>query len=336
MSRSGSHTDNTEAWRVPGGSSQDETAPRHVRENGVLTSGTSNWKAQLALSRLRRQESISWATVIPNGQGPVIGMVPSANPAANVAYAAAVTKAQGILLPIPPIANPKKLLTLYQSCDGLLLAGGPDIAPHLYGEAPREAARLDPPSVTRDAMELLLTKWAVQDKMPVLGVCRGLQVLNVAQGGTLWQDIVTDAASPRQHRIALNERHTIRTRPGSRLARLVGETGEVNSLHHQAIRRLGKDVSATALSLDLVVEAIELKNHPFAVGVQFHPELMLDGPVRWPLELFSSLTRAALQFGRNQHRRGHVLPPGVLWTVDGSSGPGAGARCEPPDAVSGM
>lgn len=171
-----------------------------------------------------------------------------------------------------------------EAVDALLLAGGGDVDPATYGVAPHPATRdLDR---LRDDAEIELALAAVEAGVPVLGVCRGLQVLNVAYGGTLAQHIGTGHLLP-------HEKHRVRTAPGSITRRLVGEHAEVTSLHHQAVAHLGHGLRATAWADDGVVEAVELpgRDGVAALGVQWHPELE-PGAVQQ--QLFGWLVDAAL------------------------------------------
>ena len=159
--------------------------------------------------------------------------------------------------------------------DGLMLTGGTDVNPSLYGQeaGPDTSA----PDDERDAMELELLREALTKDMPVLAICRGMQLLNVAQGGTLHQHLLsadvhvqrpTDQL-PGQHGAV----HDVVVAQGSKLATIIGAgKHDVNSRHHQAVDRLGSDITVTALSIDGVVEGVEIPDRSFAVAVQWHPE----------------------------------------------------------------
>lgn len=163
--------------------------------------------------------------------------------------------------------------------DGVLLTGGHDIDPSLYAETRHPATQDAEPG--RDGLELALAKQALAAGLPLFAICRGLQVLNVAAGGSLVQDIPTeighmvphDIREPRNH-----EAHPIRVKPGTRLAEALGselnDHGEtmVNSRHHQAIGRLAPGLEVTAVAPDGLPEAVEKEDRPFCVGVQWHPE----------------------------------------------------------------
>ncbi|MGD8277094.1 MAG: gamma-glutamyl-gamma-aminobutyrate hydrolase family protein [Gemmatimonadota bacterium] len=173
------------------------------------------------------------------------------------------------------------LRAIYDRLDGVFLAGGVDMDPALYGETRHElCGRIDP---ARDTVELLLTRWALADGKPVFGVCRGLQLVNVALGGTLWQDCTLYPRSikhdyfPSQGFHRDHPAHDVTLAPGSGLRRTFGvDTITVNSMHHQGIRRLGRGLRATATASDGLVEAVELDGDRFAVAVQWHPEALID------------------------------------------------------------
>ena len=171
---------------------------------------------------------------------------------------------------------------LYDRLDGVFIAGGVDVDPASYGED-RHAlcGRTDPP---RDRVELLFSRWALADEKPLLGVCRGMQVLNVARGGTLYQDCTDQYPGAHKHDYFPNDgyardylAHAIRVAPGSRLHDAFGaETADVNSMHHQGVKTPGAGLAATAFAPDGLVEALEAEGGGFAVGVQWHPEMLID------------------------------------------------------------
>jgi putative glutamine amidotransferase len=149
-----------------------------------------------------------------------------------------------------------------------------------------------------DEAEFTLLRWAIADGMPVLAICRGIQVLNVACGGTLWQDLhiegATHVAHDREPRDLLA--HAIAIEPKSVLARAIGATrAEVNSLHHQAIRDLGAGLRAVATSDDGLIEGVELRDHRFVVGIQCHPE-ELAPKHEWARRLFAAVADAGAQY----------------------------------------
>jgi gamma-glutamyl-gamma-aminobutyrate hydrolase PuuD len=214
----------------------------------------------------------------------------------SAAYARALERAGLVVLPIPPTAGPAGARALLARCDGLCLPGGPDVSPARYGQA------VDPDCEvvalpSSDDLELDLAAAALDRELPVLGICRGLQVLNTARGGTLWQDLAHQAGAG-GHRGPGDDSgpggdatsvHPVDLVPGTRLAALLGRRITVNSRHHQAVRELGAGLRAAAHAPDGVVEAVELVDRPFALAVQWHPE-------EWDAEssrtLFAALARA--------------------------------------------
>ena len=191
-------------------------------------------------------------------------------------YDAAVRKAGGE--PWSPVIGVDDPAAVLAQVDGLLLPGGDDVDPALFGEAPHARYEVSEPG--RDAFELELLRRALAADLPVFAICRGLQVLNVAAGGTLIQDIPSEPGAYAAHSVyppATQLAHDVVVRPGSRLAELLGtrlSDGRcaVNSRHHQAIRRLGSDLTVTATAPDGIVEGVESPAYRFCVGVQWHPE----------------------------------------------------------------
>jgi gamma-glutamyl-gamma-aminobutyrate hydrolase PuuD len=159
--------------------------------------------------------------------------------------------------------------------DGLVLQGGADVSPQTYSEAPTRPEWIG--DRARDLYELELLHAFIDAGKPVLGICRGCQLLNVAFGGTLYQDIATDVpeAAPHVHADYDAHRHTVRFAHGSSLARMFPGTQRalVNSIHHQAVKDLGRDVTAEAVSdEDGIIEAIRYQRADFVMGLQWHPE----------------------------------------------------------------
>jgi putative glutamine amidotransferase len=220
----------------------------------------------------------------------------------NQRYFLAATMVGAVPWMIPLLDD--DLLTLreiYERLDGLLIPGGVDINPAEYGEAVRpECGNLDP---ARDRVELQLARWAIEDGKPILGLCRGHQIINVACGGTMWQDLASQKPSFHKHDFfptAGFERdhlaHEIDIVPGSRLSHLLESTrAPVNSMHHQGIKDLGDGLLASATADDGLIEAIETTGDAFCVGVQWHPEVfeMADPHTR---HLFGGFIRAALEW----------------------------------------
>jgi putative glutamine amidotransferase len=200
-------------------------------------------------------------------------------------YADAVLRAGGLPMVLPLATDPAMIDAYLDRISGLIVTGGAfDVPPEAYGESPREGLGTLKPGRTH--FETTLLQAALKRAMPVLGVCGGMQLLNVVLGGTLFQDIQRDLPEARNHEQSHDRgqpSHPVEVRDGTVLAELVGR-GQlmVNSTHHQAVSRLGEGLVASAVAPDGVVEAIESSNGTFAVGVQWHPELLLQS---MPLQL---------------------------------------------------
>lgn len=196
----------------------------------------------------------------------------------NQSYVQAVLRAGGAPLLIPP-AEPEVLAAIAERLDGVLLSGGGDVNPRLYGEEP--LPQCQPPEEERDATELFFTRWALERRKPLLGICRGIQLLAVVRGGNLYQEIPSQCDRPLRHDCAGEARnyvaHTIQIDPRSHFAAIVGRTSDgVNSFHHQAVRVPGEGVRVVATAEDGIVEAAEMPDYPFVIAVQWHPEAMDD------------------------------------------------------------
>jgi putative glutamine amidotransferase len=212
-------------------------------------------------------------------------------------YTGAILAAGGLPFILPIAGHDPELIGGYlDHVDGLLFSGGEDVAPAYYGEATDE--RCEAPDTERDLFEIHLARAALRRSVPVLGICRGLQLLNVAAGGTLYQDIACRPGTMAYHAASGADRrkpiHSVRVRPGSRLHAIM-QVGEamVTSTHHQFVKCLAPGYRIAAESdEDGIVEAIEHPAHPFLVAVQWHPErLYRDHPEH--LALFRALVVAA-------------------------------------------
>jgi putative glutamine amidotransferase len=202
-----------------------------------------------------------------------IAIAPSSKPHD---YEESVRRAGGEPIVLDYRAHPPS--EVVRSFDGILLAGGGDVLPSLYGRAPH--ARFDAAEPGRDDYELELARLAVEHDVPIFAICLGIQVLNVARGGTLIQDIPSEASNPLNHdirepRFAIA--HEAWLTSGSRLDQLMRERLEsdvapVNSRHHQAVKDLGKGLVIAATAPDGVIEAVEDPTRRFCLGVQWHPE----------------------------------------------------------------
>ena len=202
-------------------------------------------------------------------------------------YLHAVEAAGAVPMLIQPTDDAEVLAALYARCDGLLLAGGEDVHPSNYGAAPHP--RLELTNLRRDAAELVLVRWALADRTPILGICRGLQLLNVAMGGTLYQDLPSERPGSIDHAAGDARRefrllsHDMALEPTAWLAETLGASHlAVNSLHHQAIRDLAPGLRAVGHAPDGLIEAVEGGDDTLIVAVQSHPELVwADADPRW-------------------------------------------------------
>jgi putative glutamine amidotransferase len=233
-------------------------------------------------SELRRPEEVR---ARPQGEPPKLEV------ALATPYPDAIERAGGIPV-IVPLLRPEAINQLLDRVDGVCLPGGPDLQPSTYGEEPHP--ELGPTEPRVDAVELALVRAADRRNLPILGICRGMQALNVARGGTLHQhlpDVVGKQLEHRQSEHGSVTTHHVETAPNSRVrATLGGPKLEVNSFHHQAIRALGQGLVATAWAPDGTIEAVEGPGGRLVLGVQWHAEgLEAHGP------LFELLISAASQ-----------------------------------------
>ena len=195
----------------------------------------------------------------------------------NSAYVRSVLAAGGVPVMLSPLMGPSYAARALDGVDGVVLTGGEDMDPAWYHAEPHPKA--NPPSRERDLFELALFAAARQREVPILGICRGIQVVNVALGGTLWQDLPSERPGEVDHYpdAARSERtHMVRLQPGSLTASALGATEiRVNSFHHQAIRELAPDLVATGWTEDGLIEAVEsAPGRPWLLAVQWHPEEM--------------------------------------------------------------
>ncbi|GAA2975362.1 gamma-glutamyl-gamma-aminobutyrate hydrolase family protein [Lentilactobacillus parakefiri] len=192
---------------------------------------------------------------------------------------AGVIKHGGVPVLIPT-RNPEIMAQYVDLIDGLLLPGGPDVAPKFYGEEPVQ--NLGDTDAFLDASEIELVKLAVAKRKPIFGICRGVQVLNVALGGTLYQDLYSQRNRPTlQHyqKAPMQQgTHTISVTPDSYLAKIIGtdDTTLVNSHHHEAVKAVSSQLNISALAKDGVIEGVESKDDDLIIGVQWHPEAMFQ------------------------------------------------------------
>jgi putative glutamine amidotransferase len=211
-------------------------------------------------------------------------------------YVRAVTMGGGTPVIIPPYLEGSALRSAFGGIDGLILSGGGDIHPSSFGEA--DCGLLWRIDRKRDHAELSLARWALREGLPTLAICRGIQALNVAAGGSLIQDIPTQVPNALTHssiagRAVAEIAHTVHVDAGSRLADLIGpgDVG-VNSAHHQSVKAVGNGLVVVAQAPDGVIEALEAPARPFCIGIQWHPEVVAESaPIM--RRLFEGLVKAA-------------------------------------------
>jgi len=194
------------------------------------------------------------------------------------AYADAVASAGGLPVVLPVTQDESMIESYLAILEGLVVSGGAfDVPPELYGEKPRPGLGETKP--LRTAFELALLQAALDRDLPVLGVCGGMQLLNVACGGTLYQDLRRELPSAGQHEMEGDRRlpsHEVSVTAGTQLAAATGPGSlMVNSTHHQAVKKVGAGLVVSAVAPDGMVEAIEMPERRFALGVQWHPELLV-------------------------------------------------------------
>ena len=228
----------------------------------------------------------------------------------NQRYFLAATAVGAVPWMIPLLADdPDTMRCIYEQLDGVFIAGGVDMDPSSYGaEQHPLCGRIDP---ARDRVELMLARWAMEEGKPTLGVCRGMQVINVAAGGTLIQDLAAECPGADKHDYFPNAgfardylAHEVRVVEGTRLRRILGaETVRVNSMHHQGVRQMGDGLVASAWAPDGVLEALEGTGESFLVGAQWHPEMLsdTDPPTR---RLFEEFVEAAAEWRRSRAMAG--------------------------------
>jgi putative glutamine amidotransferase len=214
--------------------------------------------------------------VISVTEGPFLG---TERVYVNRDYIQAVVRAGAVPLMLPIIDYKELLMEQLDVVDALILTGGQDVSPHHYNEAP--APFLEATLPERDLYEMALAERALTQQKPIFAICRGMQLINVIFGGTLYQDIQQqhpqNSVSHRQKAAKEISSHTITLQQDSWLHSVYNQpTVETNSFHHQAVKELAKEFVATAFTADGIIEAIERKSGSFIAGVQWHPEMMID------------------------------------------------------------
>jgi len=223
-------------------------------------------------------------------------------------YLEAIGRAGGLAVVVPPLPGPA-IPALLERVDGICLSGGPDLHPDAYGAEPHP--ELGPTEPPLDAFELALARAADERDMPLLAICRGAQVLNVARGGTLHQhlpDVAGNSVTHRQPGTPHEPTHGVSVAPESRLAAITGRRElRVNSFHHQAAHVLGERLSLSAWADDGTIEGFEAVDRSFLIGVQWHAECLVD--LDEQAALFSALVDACA--GRDSARTGTLVAAGA-------------------------
>ena len=208
----------------------------------------------------------------------------------SIDYTKGVIEGGGIPIVIPTTGDIEIIKEQLNLIDGLILSGGPDINPIYYGEDFKEKIGVISPE--RDDNEIKILKEFLKTEKPILGICRGHQLLNVYFGGTLYQDLSYFEMEPLKHRQDLYpelEIHNVAIEKNSILEKLYGESIRTNSFHHQAVNKLGKGFKVIARSSDGIVEAIEKIDHKFCLGIQWHPEMMVARGNKDMIKIFKLL-----------------------------------------------
>lgn len=208
-------------------------------------------------------------------------------------YATALVKAGGVPCYLPVVDEKTVIKEQINMVDGLMIAGGEDVNPLFYKKQPLPLLKTTIPRVDRYQIELIIE--AIRQRKPILGSCRGNQILNVALGGSLFQDESYAVPNPLQHsqltqldKVA----HTVYIKPYTALYQLFGSVHSVNTFHHQSINKLGKGLKITAVAPDGVIEGVQAYGDLFIVGVQWHPEMILEGRHSM-LPLFNAFVKEA-------------------------------------------
>lgn len=232
---------------------------------------------------------------------PIIGVTMSQNDkkySLNAPYVHSIIDAGGIPLCIP-FGVEKDVDQLVETLNGLLLTGGVDVHPHFFNEEPHP--KLGEVSLQRDLAEIALAKAALKKKMPIFGICRGIQLLNIVLGGNLYQDIddqyENDSILHQQKAERYEASHYVTIFSESLLYKIIGDDRiAVNSLHHQALKDVPSGLSISAKASDGIIEAMELKDYPFCIAVQWHPEEMAVVGNEHAKALFTAFMEACKTF----------------------------------------
>ncbi|MBS5607706.1 MULTISPECIES: gamma-glutamyl-gamma-aminobutyrate hydrolase family protein [Enterocloster] len=232
---------------------------------------------------------------------PLIAITPSHNTenddiSMRPTYLRAVAAAGGLPVVLPLEGTEEDIAQYVDTCDGFLFSGGPDLHPFLFGEDTHQ--NCGNVSAARDTMEQQLFKLAFKARKPILGICRGIQEINVFLGGDIYQDLPSqyEAAFPIAHRqpyYYTTTSHLVDIVPGTRMAEIAGGKAQiaVNSMHHQAVRSLAPGLTVSAVARDGLTEAVEMQDYPYLLAVQWHPEY-LSGKDEAAGRLFASFVDA--------------------------------------------
>lgn len=208
-------------------------------------------------------------------------------------YIQAIKSVGGLPVILPLIKSKTVIKEYVDLCDGFLFCGGGDITPLLFGQEP--VTNVGKTDITLDLFQIRLMKEILETDKPILAICRGMQVLNVACGGTIHQDIdLVDYETINHMQNSLSRRdisHKVIFEPNTKIHKLLGNFAYTNSFHHQSVDRLGRGLTVTGFTGDAIVEAIEMPSHTFVLGVQWHPESMMDSSDM--KQLFHALIRYA-------------------------------------------
>ncbi|WP_029453546.1 gamma-glutamyl-gamma-aminobutyrate hydrolase family protein [Clostridium algidicarnis] len=233
---------------------------------------------------------ISGSIIVDEG-----GMFPGYERAyVNDDYIKSVIKAGGIPVIIPLIKDENDIKEQLEMVDGIIISGGHDVNPLLYGEEPSQ--KLGGILPKRDDFDINLINLAMEAKKPILGICRGHQLLNVVNGGSLYQDLsFIEGCYIKHNQASLSNipTHTIKIKEGTKLREILEEETMCNSFHHLAIKEVAKGFIASAISNDGIVEAIEYEGEEFVMGVQWHPEMM-SAENKNMLSIFTKLVEVCL------------------------------------------
>ena len=240
----------------------------------------------------------------PKSERPLIGIScgeSKGSAKVKMQYAEAISKGGGTPVLIPVLADSVVLRDLLCSLDGIIMSGGEDVAPARYGEAPHE--KLGKVNEYRDTHDFMLARIARDIKLPMLGICRGSQLINVAFGGSLYQDIPSQCPNAHlKHRASVKGEkpmHKVQFEAGSQLAKMFGVTELVtNSTHHQAVKKVAPGFRIVVRAVDSTAEGIESTEGLPIWGVQFHPEGMVEDGNEVALDFFKSFVRKVKSYKR--------------------------------------